>query len=104
MNQLLNKKNITKQFALTKILHCSLCLQSCVKAQPACDQLISSMSPQIASFSVTPNYEIIFFSSEIFEIVNILDFMDSKSKEKFSKQIIELEKFDPEGESNKSMP
>lgn len=34
------------------------------------------MCPQIASFSVTPNYEIIFFSSDIYEVANILDFFD----------------------------
>lgn len=31
---------------------------------------------QISSFSVTPNYDIIFFSSEIFQVVSILDFYD----------------------------
>lgn len=31
---------------------------------------------QISSFAVTPNYEIVFFSSEIFQAVNILDFYD----------------------------
>lgn len=36
------------------------------------------MCPQISSFSVTPNYDIIFFSSETFEVVNILDFLDGK--------------------------
>uniref|UniRef100_A0A672GWK0 Complement factor b, like n=1 Tax=Salarias fasciatus TaxID=181472 RepID=A0A672GWK0_SALFA len=29
---------------------------------------------KISSYSVTPNYEIVFFSSEVYEIVNILDF------------------------------
>lgn len=33
---------------------------------------------QISSFTVSPNYEIVFFSSEIFEVVNILDFFDGK--------------------------
>lgn len=36
------------------------------------------MSPQISSFTVTPNYEIVFFSSEIYEVVNIIDFLDGK--------------------------
>ncbi|KAM7397999.1 hypothetical protein PAMA_006057 [Pampus argenteus] len=33
---------------------------------------------KISSFSVTPNYEILFFSSEIYEVVNIIDFLDHK--------------------------
>lgn len=33
---------------------------------------------QISSFTVSPNYEIIFFASDIFEVVNILDFFDGK--------------------------
>ncbi|XP_060910841.1 complement factor B-like [Labrus mixtus] len=33
---------------------------------------------KISSFSVTPNYEIIFFSSDIYEVVSILDFWDGK--------------------------
>lgn len=28
---------------------------------------------------MTPNYEITFFSSELYEIVNIIDFMDGKA-------------------------
>ncbi|XP_034034299.1 complement factor B-like isoform X2 [Thalassophryne amazonica] len=35
---------------------------------------------KIASFSVTPNYEIVFFAAEIFEIVNIIDFLDNKQE------------------------
>uniref|UniRef100_A0A3Q1FXL7 Complement factor B-like n=1 Tax=Acanthochromis polyacanthus TaxID=80966 RepID=A0A3Q1FXL7_9TELE len=35
----------------------------------------------ISSFSVTPNYEIVFFSSEVYEVVNILDFLDVKLTE-----------------------
>ncbi|XP_051793148.1 complement factor B-like isoform X1 [Acanthochromis polyacanthus] len=34
---------------------------------------------KISSFSVTPNYEIVFFSSEVYEVVNILDFLDGKA-------------------------
>ncbi|XP_069577993.1 complement factor B-like [Brachyistius frenatus] len=44
------------------------------EARNAVTKLIS----KISSFSVTPNYEIVFFSSEIFEVANILDFLDSK--------------------------
>ncbi|XP_078121876.1 complement factor B-like isoform X2 [Sander vitreus] len=33
---------------------------------------------KISSFSVTPNYEIVFFSSEVFEVVKILDFFNQK--------------------------
>lgn len=38
------------------------------------------MYQQISSFSVTPNYEITFFSSELYEIVNIIDFMEGRAK------------------------
>ncbi len=34
------------------------------------------MSPQISSFSVSPNYEIVFFSSEIYEVISILNFLN----------------------------
>ncbi|XP_023144259.1 complement factor B-like isoform X1 [Amphiprion ocellaris] len=34
---------------------------------------------KISSFSVTPNYEIVFFSSDVYEVVNILDFLDGKA-------------------------
>ncbi|XP_037544243.1 complement factor B [Nematolebias whitei] len=47
---------------------------------------------KIASFSVSPNYEIIFFSSEVYEVVNILDFFDSKVE--LTKVIEDLEKFE----------
>ncbi|XP_044079271.1 complement factor B-like isoform X2 [Siniperca chuatsi] len=33
---------------------------------------------KISSFSVTPNYEVLFFSSDVFEVVNIIDFLDGK--------------------------
>nr|XP_046266129.1 complement factor B-like isoform X2 [Scatophagus argus] len=39
---------------------------------------VSKLITKISSFSVSPNYEIIFFSSEILEIVNILDFLEGK--------------------------
>lgn len=35
-------------------------------------------SAQISSFSVSPNYELLFFSSELDEVVNILDFFDGQ--------------------------
>uniref|UniRef100_UPI0037E91815 complement factor B-like n=1 Tax=Semicossyphus pulcher TaxID=241346 RepID=UPI0037E91815 len=34
---------------------------------------------KIASFSVTPNYEILFFSSQVYEVVSILDFLDGNT-------------------------
>ncbi|XP_054481303.1 complement factor B-like [Anoplopoma fimbria] len=46
---------------------------------------------KISSFSVSPNYEIVFFSSEVYEIVNILNFLDKKADLKAI--IAELEKF-----------
>uniref|UniRef100_A0A8D3ADJ3 C3/C5 convertase n=1 Tax=Scophthalmus maximus TaxID=52904 RepID=A0A8D3ADJ3_SCOMX len=39
---------------------------------------VAKLISKISSFSVTPNYEIIFFSSEINEVVNILDYLDGK--------------------------
>ncbi|KAM9847034.1 complement factor B-like [Aulostomus maculatus] len=39
---------------------------------------ISKLISKIASFSVSPNYEIVFFSSEIYEAVKILDHYDGK--------------------------
>lgn len=54
------------------------------------------MYQQIASFDVTPNYEIIFFSSELYEIVNIIDFMDGTAK--LSDVKTKLEEFDIGGE------
>lgn len=48
---------------------------------------------QISSFTVTPNYEIVFFSSDIFQAVNILDFYDGVKV-----NLLEiLEKFDTGG-------
>ncbi|XP_038129941.1 complement factor B-like [Cyprinodon tularosa] len=35
---------------------------------------------KISSFSVSPNYDIVFFSSEVYRVVNILDFLDGKIK------------------------
>uniref|UniRef100_A0A8C9YCL8 C3/C5 convertase n=1 Tax=Sander lucioperca TaxID=283035 RepID=A0A8C9YCL8_SANLU len=39
---------------------------------------VTKLIEKISSFSVTPNYEIVFFSSEVFEVVRILDFLDQK--------------------------
>ncbi|XP_028450837.1 complement factor B-like isoform X1 [Perca flavescens] len=39
---------------------------------------VTKLIEKIASFTVTPNYEIVFFSSEVFEVVRILDFLDKK--------------------------
>ncbi|XP_041863654.1 complement factor B-like isoform X2 [Melanotaenia boesemani] len=37
---------------------------------------VITLIEKISSFMVSPNYEIIFFSSNVYEIVNILDFID----------------------------
>ncbi|XP_004564127.2 complement factor B [Maylandia zebra] len=58
------------------------------KSRDAVVKLITT----IASFAVTPNYEIIFFSSELYEIVNIIDFMDGTAK--LSDVKTKLEEFD----------
>ncbi|CAG5873920.1 unnamed protein product [Menidia menidia] len=39
---------------------------------------VVTLIEKIASFSVTPNYDILFFSSEIYQVVSILDFHDGK--------------------------
>lgn len=57
-------------------------------------KIVHFISSQISSFSVTPNYEILFFSSEIFEVVNILDFLDGK----ISNLKAELDNFNVVGE------
>lgn len=58
------------------------------------------MSPQLASFAVTPNYEIVFFACDIYEVVNILDFRDGKIS--LSTIISQLENSKIGGESNSS--
>ncbi|XP_008425332.1 complement factor B [Poecilia reticulata] len=58
-----------------------------VKARDAVITLIK----KIASFSVSPNYEIVFFSSEIYRVVNILDFFNAKVE--LNTVIENLEKF-----------
>ncbi|XP_059208414.1 complement factor B-like [Centropristis striata] len=52
---------------------------------------ISQLIQKISGFSVTPNYEIIFFSSEVFEVVNILDFVNGDGM--LSTILSKLEKF-----------
>ncbi|XP_041656630.1 complement factor B-like [Cheilinus undulatus] len=42
-------------------------------------QAVMSLIRKIASFSVSPNYEIVFFSSQVYEVSNILDFLDGKA-------------------------
>ncbi|XP_077361198.1 complement factor B-like [Festucalex cinctus] len=39
---------------------------------------VSKLISKISSFPISPNYEVIFFSSDIFEVVNIIDFMQGK--------------------------
>ncbi|XP_045896050.1 complement factor B-like [Micropterus dolomieu] len=39
---------------------------------------VITLIDKISSFSVTPNYGVIFFSSEVFEVVKILDFLNGK--------------------------
>lgn len=48
---------------------------ACIKDHPC---HICLTSAQISSFSVSPNYELLFFSSEISEVVNILDFFEGQ--------------------------
>ncbi|XP_054611728.1 complement factor B-like isoform X1 [Dunckerocampus dactyliophorus] len=58
-----------------------------IDARDAVVQLIT----KISSFSVTPNYEILFFSSDVYEVVNIVDFLDGKTQ--LSTVKADLEKF-----------
>ncbi|XP_043995746.1 complement factor B-like [Gambusia affinis] len=46
---------------------------------------------KIASFSVSPNYDIVFFSSEVYRVVNILDFFSANVE--LNKVIEDLEAF-----------
>ena len=57
------------------------------------------LSPQISSFSVNPNYDIIFFSSEVNEIVNIVDFLHGRTN--ISVAARKVENFEVGGESNR---
>ncbi|XP_035035440.1 complement factor B [Hippoglossus stenolepis] len=59
-----------------------------VNAKDAVTKLIT----KISSFSVTPNYEVLFFSSEIHKVVSILDFLDGRITHTDSVKE-ELEKF-----------
>ncbi|XP_040006908.1 complement factor B-like [Xiphias gladius] len=52
---------------------------------------VATLISKISSFSVTPNYQILFFSADIFEIVSILDFLDGQIT--LSTVQKELEKF-----------
>ncbi|KAF7226759.1 complement factor B [Nothobranchius furzeri] len=49
---------------------------------------------KISRFSVSPNYEIIFFSSEVYEVVNILDFYDDNKEDKLKHVINDLKAFE----------
>uniref|UniRef100_A0A3B3ZMH4 C3/C5 convertase n=1 Tax=Periophthalmus magnuspinnatus TaxID=409849 RepID=A0A3B3ZMH4_9GOBI len=53
---------------------------------------VLTLIEKIASFSVTPNYEIIFFSAKPIEVVNILSFFDNKTKS-LADMVKELETF-----------
>lgn len=56
------------------------------------------MFPQISSFTVAPNYEILFYNCDIYEVVNILDFWDGTVP--LSSVVRVLENFAVGGESN----
>ncbi|KAM6907154.1 complement factor B-like [Xenentodon cancila] len=55
---------------------------------------VIALIKKIASFNVSPNYEIVFFSSEIYEVINILDFFDLKVSLTSVKQDLENFKID----------
>ncbi|XP_060941709.1 complement factor B-like [Limanda limanda] len=58
----------------------------------AAKEAVTKLISKISSFTVTPNYEVLFFSSEIYKVVDIIDFLDGKMNHKDSvKQ--QLEKF-----------
>uniref|UniRef100_A0A8C7MYT7 C3/C5 convertase n=1 Tax=Oncorhynchus kisutch TaxID=8019 RepID=A0A8C7MYT7_ONCKI len=58
------------------------------KARNAVKKLITKVS----SFAVSPNYEILFFASDVFEVVNILDFLGEKRK-KLEEVLADLDNF-----------
>ncbi|KAK5858480.1 hypothetical protein PBY51_002615 [Eleginops maclovinus] len=66
------------------------------EVQKAKDAIIKLIK-KISSFNVDPNYEVVFFSSELYEVVNILDFFDKKVER--STIIEKLENFEV-GEKN----
>ncbi|XP_070773763.1 complement factor B-like [Enoplosus armatus] len=41
-------------------------------------KIVTALMRKIASFSVTPNYEVLFFSSGVYEVIRIRDFMNRK--------------------------
>lgn len=51
-------------------------------------------SSQISHFAVTPNYEIVYFASDVQEVANIIDFRSRKEIQTI------LEKLELEGEKN----
>lgn len=96
------QKNAHLQFNTETCCWCrinNMCPSSCAGARTndhTCR--VCFTSPQISSFSVSPNYELLFFSSELSEVVSILDFFDGQEvniKEK-------LEKFTIKGGSSRS--
>lgn len=92
MNESITQQNNNhKQFNTHTHSSSTNCLYT--KDHPLCVWLIS---PQISTFTVTPNYEILFFSSEISEVVKITDFLENRPVN--IKQ--ELKKFKASGESN----
>ncbi|KAI3373650.1 hypothetical protein L3Q82_022241 [Scortum barcoo] len=48
------------------------------KVTYTCNGNLFLVGSSMTSFTVVPNYEIVFFSSEVFEIGNILDFIDGR--------------------------
>ncbi|XP_071402391.1 complement factor B-like [Centroberyx affinis] len=66
-----------------------------VKAKDAVTKLLT----KISSFAVSPNYDIIFFSSELFEIANIINFFGG-NKKSLQSILDELEKFNIDERDN----
>ncbi|XP_075343488.1 complement factor B-like [Odontesthes bonariensis] len=60
-------------------------------------EAVVTLIKKIASFSVTPNYEIVFFSSNIYEVANILDFHDGRAS--LNSIIDDLQKFEITGKN-----
>uniref|UniRef100_A0A4W5K1Q6 C3/C5 convertase n=1 Tax=Hucho hucho TaxID=62062 RepID=A0A4W5K1Q6_9TELE len=65
------------------------------KARNAVKKLITKVS----SFSVSPNYEILFFASDVLEVVNIIDFSGDKRKP-LEEVLADLDNFKYDGEDN----
>ncbi|XP_020321310.2 complement factor B isoform X1 [Oncorhynchus kisutch] len=60
---------------------------------------VKKLITKVSSFSVSPNYEIIFFASDVLEVVNIIDFSGDKRKP-LEKVLTDLDNFKYDARDN----